>query len=79
VELNGITEISAWLDEPTYQRVVAAARECGRDRLKPLFEKLHEQVDYNLIRLALFRLKQEESLAELTAVAPGPTGALAST
>jgi hypothetical protein len=47
--------------------------------LKPLFEKLHEQVDYNLIRLALFRLKQEESLAELTAVAPGPTGALAST
>jgi ATP-dependent DNA helicase RecQ len=74
VEQNGISELSAWLDEPTYQRVRAAARDCGRDKLKPLFEKLQEQVDYNLIRLALLRLNHEEPLAETSAVVPSPTG-----
>ncbi|HBH52697.1 MAG TPA: DNA helicase RecQ [Planctomycetaceae bacterium] len=64
VALHGITELSPWLDDETYRRVRDAARECGRDKLKPIFEKLQEQVDFPLIRLSLLRLNFEEPLAE---------------
>ncbi|MFN6103628.1 MAG: DNA helicase RecQ [Planctomycetaceae bacterium] len=76
VQLNGITELGAWLDETTYQKIRAAAAECGRDKLRPIHEKLQEQVDFSLIRLALTRLNIEEPLAATPATAAPPTGAL---
>ena len=63
IRLNGITELSPWLEEATYQRVCDAARECGRDKLRPIHEKLRGEVDFNLIRLAVARLNLEEPLA----------------
>jgi hypothetical protein len=40
-----------------YQRVVAAAaRQCGVERLKPIFIALGEQVSYDDIRLVLAHL-----------------------
>ena len=76
VQLNGITEVSAWLDEATYQKVRRAAAECGRDKLRPIHEKLQEQVDFPLIRLALTRLDLEEPLEAAPETPSAPTTAL---
>ncbi|MFN9375097.1 MAG: DNA helicase RecQ [Planctomycetaceae bacterium] len=76
VQLNGITELGPWLDEPTYQRIRTAAAECGRDKLRPIHEKLEERVDFPLIRLALIRLNIEEPQTPPPAIAAPSKGAL---
>jgi ATP-dependent DNA helicase RecQ len=48
--------ISAWVSDSIYQRVAAAARQVGTERLKPIYLALGEQVPYDDIRLVLSHL-----------------------
>jgi ATP-dependent DNA helicase RecQ len=49
--------IDAWVDEPTYRRVAAAAATSEDGRLKPLFEQLAGEVSYDTIRLVIAHLQ----------------------
>jgi ATP-dependent DNA helicase RecQ len=48
--------ISTWVAEELYQRIAAAARQNGTERLKPIFIALGEQVAYEDIRLVVTHL-----------------------
>jgi ATP-dependent DNA helicase RecQ len=48
--------ISAWVPDELYQRIAAAARQVGTERLKPIFILLGEQVPYDAIRLVVTHL-----------------------
>jgi ATP-dependent DNA helicase RecQ len=47
------TSISAWVAEGLCQRITAAARQVGTERLKPIFLALGEQVPYDDIRVVV--------------------------
>ncbi len=49
--------IDAWVDEPTYRRVAAAAASSEDGRLKPLFDQLAGEVPYDMIRLVVAHLQ----------------------
>lgn len=53
--------ISTWLADDVYQKIVAAARQVGTERLKPIFVALEEKVSYDEIRLAVAYLRGKES------------------
>jgi ATP-dependent DNA helicase RecQ len=61
--------IAPWVADDTYQRVMAAARQVGTERLKPIFLALGEQVPYDDIRLVLAHLEGRQG-----GRAVGPTG-----
>ena len=42
-----------WLDSATYQRVIDAAEKKGIDKIRPIYQHLHEQVSYENIRIAI--------------------------
>jgi ATP-dependent DNA helicase RecQ len=48
--------VAAWVPDEVYQRVAAAARQVGTDRLKPIFLALGGQVPYDVIRLVIMHL-----------------------
>jgi ATP-dependent DNA helicase RecQ len=50
--------IAAWVPDTVYKQVQQAAREHGRDRLKPLFIALNESVPFDQIRLVLAHLSR---------------------
>jgi ATP-dependent DNA helicase RecQ len=52
--------IAAWVSDEMYQRVMAAARQHGLDRLKPIFIALGEKVDYATIRLVVAHLQGKQ-------------------
>jgi superfamily II DNA helicase RecQ len=56
--------IAAWVADDMRDRVVAAARRHGRDRLKPLYVALGEQVSYDDIRLVLADMDGEGGITE---------------
>jgi ATP-dependent DNA helicase RecQ len=47
------TAISAWVSEGLSERIAAAARQVGTERLKPIFIALGEEVPYDDIRLVV--------------------------
>src|SRR5262245_28826177 len=47
--------LDPWLDEETYQRITAAAKDVERPFLKPIFDCLGGTISYEHIRLALAR------------------------
>jgi ATP-dependent DNA helicase RecQ len=49
--------ISGWVEEQAYQRVAAAARQVGTDRLRPIFVALGEKVSYDTIKLVVAHLQ----------------------
>jgi ATP-dependent DNA helicase RecQ len=51
--------LAPWASEELYQRVAAAARQVGVDRLKPLFIALDEKVSYEVISIVLADLKSK--------------------
>jgi len=53
--------VAAWVPEDHYHRVLAAARQVGTDRLKPIFIACGEKVPYDDIRLVLAHLRASES------------------
>ena len=52
--------IAAWVPDEAFQRVLAAARQCGIERLKPIFIALGEKVDYDTIRLVVAHLQASQ-------------------
>lgn len=50
---NQVKDISTWVASEAYQRIAAAARKAGTDRLKPIFVLLQEKVPYEDIRLVV--------------------------
>jgi ATP-dependent DNA helicase RecQ len=48
--------IATWIPDEVYQRVAAAVRQVGTERLKPIFLALGEKVDYDTIRLVVAHL-----------------------
>jgi ATP-dependent DNA helicase RecQ len=52
--------ITTWVPDETYQRVAAASRQVGTERLKPIFLVLGESVDYDTIRLVVTHLQTHE-------------------
>jgi ATP-dependent DNA helicase RecQ len=56
--------VSAWVAEAVYQRVLAAARQHGVERLKPIFLALGEQVSYEEIRVVVTHLQVKAADAE---------------
>lgn len=46
-------DISAWVDDATYQRVADAARDATTPGLRPIFDKLEGQVSFEAIRLVM--------------------------
>ena len=45
--------VEAWVPSATYERVAAAARKVGLDRLKPIFIELEEKIPYEQIRIVV--------------------------
>lgn len=45
--------IRPWVDEPTEERIVEAARQAGEGRLRPIYERLGGEVPYAQIRVVL--------------------------
>ncbi len=50
---NQIDSPEPWLDRKIFQLVLSAADQTGTDRLKPIYEHLGGQADYDQIRIAL--------------------------
>jgi ATP-dependent DNA helicase RecQ len=48
--------IRSWVDDDLYQRIAAAARQVGTEKLKPIFLVLGEKVSYDDIRLVVAHL-----------------------
>jgi ATP-dependent DNA helicase RecQ len=49
--------IAVWVADDLYQRIAAAARAVGTERLKPIFMALGEKVSYDDIRLVVAHLQ----------------------
>jgi ATP-dependent DNA helicase RecQ len=49
--------ITTWVDDQHYQRIAAAARQLGTERLKPIYLALGEQVNYDDIRLVVAHMQ----------------------
>src|SRR5262249_18143039 len=54
--------VSAWVREPLYEKVAAAARRVGIDRLKPIYLELGEQIAYDDIRIVRAHLLALEAV-----------------
>jgi ATP-dependent DNA helicase RecQ len=52
--------IASWVADDVYQRVAAAARQVGTERLKPIFLALGEKVSYDDIRLVVAHLETQQ-------------------
>ena len=55
-----LSSIDTWVSEDLYQRIAAAARRTGTERLKPIFVTLGEKVSYDDIRLVVAHLTTPE-------------------
>jgi hypothetical protein len=53
IEERRPSSISTWVDDDTYARISDAIDQVGDDFLKPIFEHLGEQVDYDRIRVVV--------------------------
>ncbi|MFY7875127.1 MAG: RQC domain-containing protein, partial [Pirellula sp.] len=58
METEAISSIEPWVSDATQRRILAAADEVGRERLKPIFEHLNQEVPYEHLRLVLNFEKQ---------------------
>jgi ATP-dependent DNA helicase RecQ len=48
-----ITDPSPWIDPATVERIIQAANEAGIERLRPIFDALGGEVDYERIRIVV--------------------------
>jgi ATP-dependent DNA helicase RecQ len=62
--------VADWVPDDLYQRIAAAAREVGTQRLKPIFLALGEKVDYDTIRVVV---THQTSSGETPPNRSGPT------
>jgi ATP-dependent DNA helicase RecQ len=60
--------LSPWIATELYQRIAAAARQVGTDRLKPIFIALGEKIPYDDIRLVVTHLTTPMTNGDRTGV-----------
>ena len=58
METEVIRSVEPWVSDTMQRRILAAADEVGRERLKPIFEHLNQEVPYEHLRLVLNFEKQ---------------------
>jgi ATP-dependent DNA helicase RecQ len=56
VRVERPASVQPWVLDDVYQRVAAAARQVGTERLKPIFLALGQEVDYDTIRVVVAHL-----------------------
>jgi ATP-dependent DNA helicase RecQ len=61
IEQEGISDGSPWIDEATLERIRAACRAVGADKLRPVFDALGGAVSYEQIRIAIACLRNESA------------------
>jgi len=42
-----------WADEQTFGRIIDAVKQVGSGRMKPIFDLLNGEIDYNQIRISV--------------------------
>jgi ATP-dependent DNA helicase RecQ len=57
IQLEKPRSIRTWVSDEQYQRVMAAARQVGTEKLKPIYLALGEQVPYDIIRLVVAHMQ----------------------
>jgi ATP-dependent DNA helicase RecQ len=60
IEKEKTTSPLPWVDEPTFKRIMDAAKQAGVQRLKPIFDALQGRIDYQQIRIALACFRNRE-------------------
>lgn len=65
---NKITDVSAWVDDATLERVRIAFEEVGDDRLTPIFEHLKGEVSYEELSVARDCLRNRRAGADASVV-----------
>lgn len=53
IEVGEIMDIKTWVDDATLARIRGAIDICGAERLKPIFDHLNGEIDYERIRIAV--------------------------
>ena len=53
IRANRITDASPWIDTEIAQRIERAVEECGLQYLRPIYEKLDKEVEYDAIRIVV--------------------------
>jgi len=48
-----------WVDEQTFGRIIDAAEQVGRGHMKPIFDFLNGEIDYNQIRISIACLRNK--------------------
>jgi len=48
-----------WVDEQTFGRIIDAVEQVGRGRMKPIFDSLNGEIDYNQIRIGIECLRNK--------------------
>lgn len=48
-----------WIDEQTFDRIIDAAEQVGRGHMKPIFDFLNGEIDYNQIRISIACLRNK--------------------
>ncbi|MBO0700343.1 MAG: DNA helicase RecQ [Zavarzinella sp.] len=66
--------IDAWVDPAIQERITAAARVHGSQRLKPVFLALNQEVPYDAIRVTLTYLNTRTDLTQAPGVSDGVGG-----
>ena len=61
IKKDMITSPHPWVDEPTFNRVIDAAKQTGIERMKPIFDFLQGEIDYNKIRISIACFRNKES------------------
>ncbi len=59
IESRRPKSVAPWIDQPTYDRIAAAARQVGTDFLKPVFEHLEGTISYDDIHIAVAHLRTQ--------------------
>lgn len=53
IEQENINSPQPWVDEQTFAKVINAEKQVGRDKLKPIYDFLNSEIDYNQIRISI--------------------------
>ena len=60
---EGVLDVSPWVPPPVFERVREATVNFGMDRLRPLFDELNGRVSYEMIRITVACLRNQQQAA----------------
>jgi len=59
IKREKISSPSPWVDEQTFGRIIDAAEQVDRGKMKPIFDFLNGEIDYNKIRIGIACLRNK--------------------